>query len=179
MFRFINAIPLAIKCVLLHKLRSLLTMLGIVFGVFSVIAMMAIGEGASQQAQNQVLELGATNIIVLSVKPPQETSASQQAQGGFVLRYGLKRDDFSLLSGTLHTVTNAIPIREVAVEARYLHRAMNVRLVGGTSEYRDVNHLKLSRGRFISDQDQRDYAKVVVLAKETADTLFPFEDPID
>jgi len=65
------------KSLLLHKLRSGLTMLGIVFGVFSVIAMLAIGEGASQQAQQQVLSLGATNIIVRSVKPPDDPTASQ------------------------------------------------------------------------------------------------------
>ncbi len=64
-----RTIQLALKSLMLHKLRSGLTMLGIVFGVFSVIAMLAIGEGASQQAQEQVLELGATNIIVRSVKP--------------------------------------------------------------------------------------------------------------
>jgi ABC-type antimicrobial peptide transport system permease subunit len=85
---------------MLHKLRSGLTMLGIVFGVFSVIAMLAIGEGASQQAQQQVLKLGATNIIVRSVKPPRE-NASQSNSNAFVLRYGLKRTDFDLLSKTI------------------------------------------------------------------------------
>lgn len=68
-FNTIRAVRLALKSLLLHKLRSGLTMLGIVFGVFSVIAMLAIGEGASAQAQAQVRQLGATNIIVVSVKP--------------------------------------------------------------------------------------------------------------
>src|SRR6187397_385345 len=91
----LRAIRLALKSLMLHKLRSGLTMLGIVFGVFSVIAMLAIGEGASQQAQEQVLKLGATNIIVRSVKPPRETAGSQ-APGSFVLRYGLLRADYDL-----------------------------------------------------------------------------------
>ena len=77
MMNLLRTIELALKSLLLHKLRSGLTMLGIVFGVFSVIAMLAIGEGASQQAQEQVLKLGATNIIVRSVKPPRETAGSQ------------------------------------------------------------------------------------------------------
>jgi putative ABC transport system permease protein len=76
MTRFIRTVQLAMKSLLLHKLRSGLTMLGIVFGVFSVIAMLAIGEGASSQAQQQVLALGATNIIVVSKKPPDETTTS-------------------------------------------------------------------------------------------------------
>ena len=71
MMNLLRTIELALKSLMLHKLRSGLTMLGIVFGVFSVIAMLAIGEGASQQAQEQVLKLGATNIIIRSVKPPR------------------------------------------------------------------------------------------------------------
>ncbi|MFN8706952.1 MAG: ABC transporter permease, partial [Planctomyces sp.] len=88
-----RTIQLALKSLMLHKLRSGLTMLGIVFGVFSVIAMLAIGEGASQQAQEQVLELGATNIIVRSVKHPKETDGNQSSKS-VVLRYGLIRADY-------------------------------------------------------------------------------------
>ena len=68
--RFWQTLRLGLKSLLLHKLRSGLTTLGIVFGVFSVIAMLAIGEGASDQAQKQVLGLGATNIIVRSAIRP-------------------------------------------------------------------------------------------------------------
>jgi len=78
----IRTIRLAFKSLLLHKLRSGLTMLGIVFGVFSVIAMLAIGEGASAQAQQQVLALGATNIIVVTVKPPPDTQQNSSSGGG-------------------------------------------------------------------------------------------------
>ena len=152
-------------------------MLGIVFGVFSVIAMLAIGEGASTQAQQQVLELGATNIIAVSVKPPQETAINQSSRG-FVLRYGLKRSDFRLMRETISTITNAIPIRETPKPAHYLHREINVRLVGCTTEYLDVTHLAMARGRFISDQDQHDRNNVAVLAHGTAETLFPYENPI-
>ncbi len=91
MTRIIRIIRLALKSLLLHKLRSGLTMLGIVFGVFSVIAMLAIGEGASAQAQKQVLELGATNVIVRSVKPPLEVT--QSSTRSRVLHYGLLRSD--------------------------------------------------------------------------------------
>ena len=110
MSRIIRTIQLALKSLLLHKLRSGLTMLGIVFGVFSVIAMLAIGEGASKKAQQQVLQLGATNIIARSVKPPQETSSNRGASNSFVLRYGLKRADYELLSNTIPTVTNMCAI---------------------------------------------------------------------
>ena len=123
MMNLLRTIELALKSLLLHKLRSGLTMLGIVFGVFSVIAMLAIGEGASQQAQEQVLKLGATNIIIRSVKPPRE-NASSTSQNSFVLRYGLLRADYDLLSRTIPTVEQAIPIREL-IEAVPLSASRN------------------------------------------------------
>jgi putative ABC transport system permease protein len=173
----LRTIQLALKSLMLHKLRSGLTMLGIVFGVFSVIAMLAIGEGASQQAQEQVLELGATNIIVRSVKPPKET-AGNQSSNSFVLRYGLLRADYDLLSKTIPTVQQAIPIRELVKSCRHLHREMNCRIVGCTPDYVDINHLTMAQGRFISDKDRRDKTNVAVLASSSAQELFQYEDPI-
>jgi putative ABC transport system permease protein len=176
MANLFRTVQLALKSLMLHKLRSGLTMLGIVFGVFSVIAMLAIGEGASQQAQQQVLQLGATNIIVRSVKPPRENASSMQGGSSFVLRYGLKRADFDLLSKTIPTVIQAVPIRELTKACRYLHREMNCRIVGCTPEYTDMNHLVLAQGRFISDKDRRDKTNIAVLAAGTADQLFQFQD---
>jgi putative ABC transport system permease protein len=151
--KLLRTVQLALKSLMLHKLRSGLTMLGIVFGVFSVIAMLAIGEGASQQAQQQVLKLGATNIIVRSVKPPRENAS--QPTNSFVLRYGLKRTDFDLLSKTIPTVLAGVPIRELTKACRYRHRELNCRIVGCTPEYVDMNYLSLAQGRFISDKDRR------------------------
>src|SRR5579871_4417095 len=125
--RLIRIVQLGLKSLMLHKLRSGLTMLGIVFGVFSVIAMLAIGEGASAQAQKQIVALGATNIIVRSIKPV-EGSAADISMGG-VPRYGLLRSDFRRLTKTIPTIIDAIPIREISREARYLKRTLPCRLV--------------------------------------------------
>ncbi len=179
MITLFRSIRSAIKSLLLHKLRSGLTMLGIVFGVFSVIAMLAIGEGASAQAQQQVLALGATNIIVRSVKPPESASSGSSSSRSRVLSYGLLRSDYRLLANSIPTVRMAVPIREIVQEARFLHRSMNIRLVGCTPEYLTVNHIAMSRGRFISEHDQRQLANVAVLADEAASVLFPYEDPIN
>ncbi|MDA0832058.1 MAG: ABC transporter permease [Planctomycetota bacterium] len=173
-FRFFRTVHLALKSILLHKLRSGLTMLGIVFGVFSVIAMLAIGEGASEQAQQQVLQLGATNIIVRSVKPPLESSGSNNR----VNIYGLLRSDFQLLSENIPTLVNAIPIRESTMEFRNKHHTLNGRLVGCTADYAGVNHLKTRNGRFIDDRDQETMANVCVLGADVADILFPLEQPV-
>jgi putative ABC transport system permease protein len=176
MSRFLRTVRLALKSLLLHKLRSGLTMLGIVFGVFSVIAMLAIGEGASRQAQEQVLQLGATNIIVRSVKPPEESAGG--SGNARVLRYGLTRDDYRILTRTLPTISGLVPVREVTFDVRNLEWTLNARIVGCTPEYLTMNHLQLASGRFLSDQDQRMIANNAVLGQETAQSLFPREDPL-
>src|SRR5579872_7053662 len=174
--RLIRIIQLGLKSLMLHKLRSGLTMLGIVFGVFSVIAMLAIGEGASAQAQKQIVALGATNIIVRSIKPVEGSSTDQNAGGS--ARYGLTRTDFKRLTNTISTITNAIPVRELPREARYFKNTMNCRVVGCTADYLEVNNLKVSKGRFLSDADQDTLANVVVLAHDVALDLFPIEEPL-
>ena len=182
MLRLFRTIQLALKSLLLHKLRSGLTMLGIVFGVFSVIAMLAIGEGASRQAQQQVLSLGATNIIVRSVKPPDDPSASQSGGGGGmrVLRYGLTRLDYKIMSETIPNLTGKglVPVRELVMEVRRQDKVMSARIVGCTADYMEMNHLTLAKERFISDRDCYEMLNVTVLAQETAEKLFPIENPI-
>lgn len=181
MLRLVRTIKLALKSLMLHKLRSGLTMLGTVFGVFSVIAMLAIGEGASKQARDQVLSLGATNIIVRSVKPPDDPSSSQNSGGrGSVLRYGLTRNDYKILAETIPNLAGRglVPVREMVMEVRHLDKVMNCRVVGCTADYLDMNHLELASERFISDRDNHDMANVAVIAHETAATLFPITNPI-
>ncbi|WP_437224246.1 ABC transporter permease [Planctomicrobium sp. SH661] len=176
MSRFLRTVRLAMKSLLLHKLRSGLTMLGIVFGVFSVIAMLAIGEGASQQAQEQILRLGATNIIVRSVKPPDE--AATGSANSRVLRYGLTREDHNILKRTLPTISGMVPVREVVIDVRNLEWTINARVVGCTPDYAEMNHLTLLSGRFLSEQDEWTRANNVVLANETARLLFPREQAL-
>ena len=73
--RWLSETQSGIRTLLLHKLRSSLTMLGMVFGVSSVIAMLAVGEGASEEALRQIRKLGSNNLIINSVKPSEEASA--------------------------------------------------------------------------------------------------------
>jgi putative ABC transport system permease protein len=173
-----RTIRLALKSLLLHKLRSGLTMLGIVFGVFSVIAMLAIGEGASRQAEAQVLQLGATNVIVRSIKPPDDPSASSGNMGrSSVLRYGLTLQDYAILR-TIPTVIDLVPMREVIMEARRQDRVLNARVVGCTPGFDQMNHLEVQQGRFLTDRDNHDRANSVVLGADTARELFPVDDPL-
>src|SRR4051794_28258906 len=103
MGRIWRALKLGMKSLLLHKLRSGLTVLGIVFGVAAVISMLSIAEGSSREAQEKIRALGATNIIIRSVKPSDE---AQQTAGrpARVLNYGLKYSDFDRMVETIPTI---------------------------------------------------------------------------
>lgn len=171
-----QTIRLGVKSLLLHKLRSALAVLGILIGVTAVIWLVAMGEGVSYQAQQQIKDLGATNIIVRSMKPTLSSNAA--LAGSFFVEYGLKRADYDRLR-SIPSVIAAVPLRELnQKEARFLDRALDVRIVGCRPEYLELNHLALADGRFLSDEDESNVNNVCVLAHETARTLFRYEDPI-
>ncbi|MBX7166215.1 MAG: ABC transporter permease [Pirellulales bacterium] len=165
---------LGIKSLLLHPLRSLLTVLGIFIGVASVVWLLAIGEGISQKAQEQIEGLGADNIIVRSVKPPSESTVSFRGP----VPYGLTREDYERLSQTIPTIERALPIREIRRQFRHQDRLVDGRLVGCTPEYAEVTKLIVDRGHFIAGADVQDKSNICVLAHEVAKRLFPYEDPI-
>ena len=146
-------------------------------GVMSVVWLLALGEGVSERVQQQIRELGATNIMVRSVKPPLD-SANSGTAGSFFAVYGLKRADYRRIRDTIPSLVQSLPIREFPREFRYLHRTVNGRLVGSTPEYMGVNHLEIVRGRFLSQEDIDRRANYAVIAHTTAEKLFPYEDPI-
>src|ERR1041384_619917 len=101
---FLPTVRLGVKSLLLHKLRSILTMLGIIFGVCSVIAMLAIGEGASYEAQEAIKKLGSENIIIRSVKPSEDAKQSGMSRT-ISIEYGLTYDDGARIQSTVPGVT--------------------------------------------------------------------------
>ncbi len=165
---------LGIKSLLLHPLRSLLTVLGICIGVASVIWLLAIGEGISREAQKQIEGLGADNIIVRSIKPPREATANVRGP----VPYGLKRAEFDVLSSTIPTLKKAVPIREMRRQIRNGGKLVDGRLVGCTPDYAEITRLEIDRGHFISDAELDERQPHCVLAAKVAEKLFPFEDPI-
>jgi putative ABC transport system permease protein len=167
---------LGIKSLLLHPLRSALTVLGIFIGVSSVIWLLAIGEGISQEAKRQIESLGATNIIVRSVKPPTTAIAQQSSRAP--TEYGLKRQDYRRLVDTIGTIQNAIPIRELRRQFSYQDRSIDGRLVGCTPEYAEVTQLKMQSGRFLEDADDKNALSHCVIASSVAERLFRYENPI-
>ena len=161
---------------MLHKLRSALAVLGILIGVTAVIWLVAMGEGVSYQAQQQIKDLGATSIIVRSIKPAEESSRDVGSRFG--ISYGLLRDDYERIITNVPTVTRAVPMREISREVRHREHFIDGQVIGCTPDYFGMNRLKIARGRPISQVDMQGYSNVVVLAWEAAAKLFPIEDPL-
>jgi putative ABC transport system permease protein len=166
---------LGIYSLLLHKLRSGLAVLGILIGIMAVIWLVAMGEGVSYQAQQQIKDLGATNIIVRSVKPAQTSSKLGSA---LFIPYGVLRDDYKRIISNIPFIQQAVPMREIRREVRFGQNATETRLVGCTPEYFDLNQLKMYRGRFIEDRDGDSSDNVCVLAEPAAEKLFGYANPI-
>jgi putative ABC transport system permease protein len=168
---------LGFKSLLLHKLRSCLAMLGILIGVMAVIWLVALGEGVSHQAQEQIKELGATNIIVKSVKPTQGSSSGRGSS--YFVEYGLTEQDYDRMIAGVPTLKRAVRMREIPAVARAGGREAEIKLLGCTADYLDINHLKVERGRFLTDRDLKQRVNVAVIAAQTTEKMFPYENPIN
>ena len=128
----LRTVRLGISSLLLHKLRSFLTTLGVLFGVASVIAMLAVGEGASEQAQEQIDKLGSQNVILRSVKPPEDQQSNQETR---VLAYGLTDDDRQRTRLTFPGVREVVPVMIVPEEVRHETRMCRPRVLCTEPDY--------------------------------------------
>lgn len=176
--RLRRTIRLGFKSLWLHRLRSLLTALGIVFGVCSVIAMLAIGEGASQEAQDQIRSLGSQNIILRSVKPPDDQKSATTSNDSFVNDYGLKYVDVSRIQSGIPGVNVVVPsriIREYAWNVRY---RVDCEIVATVPWYPEMRNHAIRDGRFFSQLELNDLQNVCVLGAEIVRELFPLEEPL-
>jgi putative ABC transport system permease protein len=181
-----KTVKIGVKNLLLHKLRSLLTLLGVILGVGSVIAMLAVGEGSKKEALARIRSLGANNVIIRSVKPSVERDgmAGSPDSGGEqqidVLEYGLKHADLDRLESNLPTVKQAVPVALVTCEvSQRQHRIPNARVLGTTPDFLEIKNLELGRGRFVTAADIHNAWNIAVLASGAARRLFQFVDPID
>ncbi|HVV01808.1 MAG TPA: ABC transporter permease [Verrucomicrobiae bacterium] len=176
--RLERAVRLALKSLWLHRLRSLLTVLGIVFGVCSVIAMLAIGEGASFEAQEQIKNLGSQNVILRSVKPPEEQKVSERANQSFVLQYGLTYMDVERIRSTIPGVTVVVPSRIMHDYVWNISRRVDCDITGTVPWYPEMRNHHVALGRFFNEHDMERNANVCVLGAEMAPKLFPIESPL-
>ncbi|MEZ5326602.1 MAG: ABC transporter permease [Verrucomicrobiales bacterium] len=177
-YQFVHTVQLGIKSLLLHKLRSGLTMLGIIFGVCSVISMLAIGEGASYEAQERIKRLGSTNVIINSIKPPEQNQ-DDSSNRSFELNYGLTYDDASRLQHTIPSIERVVPMRIIRENVRYDKNESPCQIVGTLPAYKLVQGIDIAKGRFLSRTDELHARNVCVLTVGLAKQLFGFRDPME
>jgi len=171
-----RTVKLGIKSLWMHRLRSALTTLGIIFGVCSVIAMLAIGEGASQEAQEQIARLGSRNIIIKTVKPPEEKDISGQQET--MREYGLTYSDAERFHNNIPDVEVVVPSRRLSEQAWYRNHRVAMEVIGTVPWYPDIAQMQLKLGRFLSSIDMHYKQSVCVVDEKLADELFAFDDPL-
>ena len=178
--RIERIVRMSLKNLAQYKMRAALTILGIIFGVLSVIAMLSVGEGASREIQEQIRRLGSDNILIKSVKLPEEKLSGGQSQGGNrVATYGLTYDDARRFSAMVPHLTSATPMKIIRLDVRYLDRQVETEVVATMPWYfRVTNHHPLA-GRLFTKEENRSASPVCVIGARMARELFPATDPID
>ncbi len=174
--RIYREVKMGVKNLLNHKLRSFLTMLGIVFGVSSVISMLAVGEGANRDVMEQIQKLGSNNIIINSVKPIEsETSKDVMVRMNV---YGLKYDDHRRIQDSFTHVRETVPVKIVRNQAQLGSRTMDIRVLGVTPNWFHLVKRPLIAGRTLTQSDLDTNAKTVVLTEYGARRLLATEHSI-
>ncbi len=158
-----------------HKLRSVLTMLGMIFGVAAVIAMLSIGAGAQQQVIAFIEQLGVRNIIVEA----RESGDTQTLQKVRELSSGLNFRDLRAIQASV-TGLSAVSPRKRLVPTKVLPKPEGdlPALFGVAADFRDIGGLTMARGRFFTPDEAARGEAVTVLGQSTATALFGSEDPV-
>jgi putative ABC transport system permease protein len=177
LYRIKRILKLSARSLWLHRLRSILTALGIIFGVSSVIAMLAIGEGASQEAQAQIARLGSTNIIIETVRPPEDQNPGTEDRSSRA--YGLTYDDAKRFRSVLPHIDVVVPIRKINEKVWYRNRTVAIDVIGTVPWYVETSPMRINRGRFLSDTDLHYQQGVCVIDEQVAEQLFAIDDPLD
>ncbi len=174
--QLVREIRQGVENLLLHKLRSMLTMLGVVFGVGSVVAMLSVGEGASKEALEQIRKVGMTNIIVRSMEPVEDATAARSHTHLSV--YGLLFDDQQRIEETFKTVKQVVPVKLVRKDGRLGTRALELRVVGTTPAWFDLLSRDIIAGRVLMADDATDRSGVAILTEFGARKLLATENTL-
>ena len=170
----LDALHTGLTELLSHKLRSLLTMLGVIFGVAAVIAMVSIGEGAKQEALEQIRRMGIDVVHVKRAVIAGELLDKAQERSP----HGLKYSDADSILEVCSFANRVVPLREVFADVKQGEKPVQVKVVGTVPGYEILTRSPLERGRFLSQRDVAGHLPVCVLGAAAKRELFGFDDPI-
>lgn len=158
-----------------HRLRSLLTTLGVIFGVAAVIAMASIGEGARREALRLIEMMGSSNIIVEQRKPQ---SIAEQKELRERNPKGMTLSDARAVGEVVPYADQVVPLRLTDATIYSAYRSASLKMVATTPEYFTLYQPTIERGRALTVWDEQSEALVCVLGAEAFRELFPLQDPV-
>ena len=174
MIDLIWTLKIAVRALQANKMRSALTMLGVIIGVGAVIAMLAVGTGASQRISNQIQSIGSNLLIIL---PGSTTSGGARMGAG--TQPTLTLGDAEAIKKECPAVAYAAPILNGVAQVVYGHTNWSTVVQGTTPDILPVRNWTIQSGRSFTDQDVRNATKVCVLGQTVVDNLFGSDDPVD
>ena len=169
-----ESLQVGLKSIAVHKLRSLLTTLGVIFGVAAVISMLSIGEGAKRTAIEQIKLLGTNNIRIHHVK----LAGEQAAEADKKFSRGLTYPDGQLIRATLPNAKGVAPLRFVEIEVMANNKESSGRVIGTDEAYQWVTNFRPQKGRFIAPMDVEKAKRVCVIGWEVNQELFGYRNAI-
>ena len=155
-----------------NKLRSLLTMLGIIIGVAAVIALVSIGNGVKQDIEDSISSLGSNLLVVMPGAP--RTPGARPSQGSMK---SLKISDYEAIA-KLEGVKAASPMTNGSYVVIYQNKNWTTSVAGVNSNFQDVNNWTMTSGRFFSDKNVQNRERVAVVGQTVVKNLFGDEDPV-
>ncbi|MDF7806594.1 ABC transporter permease [Pontiellaceae bacterium B12219] len=169
-------VKLAFKNLGQYKLRAGLTMLGIIFGVCSVVAMLSVGEGANQEIQEKIQRMGSQNILIKSVKVPKDEDSGNSRN--MIASYGLTYDDAADMARYVPNLESSTPIKRLRYDVQFKARRLQTDVVATVPWFLRVQNYRMVRGRFLTSADMEFGTPVCVIGTRLARTLFAGFDPI-
>ncbi|MDF7825143.1 ABC transporter permease [Pontiellaceae bacterium B12227] len=170
-------VKLAFKNLSQYKLRAGLTMLGIIFGVCSVVAMLSVGEGANQEIQEKIQRMGSQNILLKSVKVPQDENRGS-GRSSMVASYGLTYEDAERLARFVPNLVASTAMKVLRYDVSFKARRLQTDVIATTPWYLNVQNYRMVRGRFLTSADMEFGSPVCVIGTRLARLLFAGFDPV-
>lgn len=180
MTRYLHDILIAIESILANQLRSILTALGIIFGVAAVITMLSIGRGAQQEILDQIKMVGVNNIMITPIVEPE--SEAESSNGGEKQQKkfspGLTLEDVDAIREVVPTVKTISP--EITLSSLVIKdgKSSTAKLLGVSNEYFEIFNLELQHGQYFNDYQEENGIPVCIIGDNIVNKFFSTEDPI-
>ena len=170
---FTESVRIALNALFANKLRSILTMLGIIIGVGAVIAMIAVGMGVTQRVTDSIASLGSNMLII---RPGASMSGGLRGAAGS--RTTLKYEDAAAIKKKIKDIDYVSPTVQKNYQVVYGNQNWNTSVTGVTQEYMSIRDLKVTTGSFITEEDMNARNRVAVIGMTVASNLFNEANPV-